>query len=326
MARQRSQEAERVRVLRMLEDGRGVAFLDDLARVHHPDAIAHRPDDAQVVGDQEDRGVRLRLERANEVENARLDRRVKPGRRLVEDEQLGVRGERDGDDDALLHPARQLVRVALGDRLWIGDLDAMERVERIRLRHLLALAEHGERFDDLRPDLGRRIERGARVLVDHRGVVDPELANLVVAHLGDVVARHEDPSARDDTIAWQVAHGGVCRGRLPTARFADEAVRLTRPHLERDTAQHRSWDPAHDVGEREVLDLERGDGCRDVRRGCGYFGRHSFRTDWSESATRLTATTVLAMARAGKSVDHQTPLIMFVYSWLTLSPQSGDGG
>ena len=41
---------------------------------------------------------------------------------------------------------------------------------------------------------------------------------------------------------------------------------------------------------------------------------------------RLTAMTVLAMARAGKSVDHQTPLIMFVYSWLTLSPQSGDGG
>ena len=36
--------------------------------------------------------------------------------------------------------------------------------------------------------------------------------------------------------------------------------------------------------------------------------------------------TVLAMARAGKSVDHQIPEIMFVYSSLTLRPQSGDGG
>ena len=54
---------------------------------------------------------------ADEVEDARLDRRVEPGRRLVEDEQLRVRGERDGDDDALLHPARELVRIALEDAL-----------------------------------------------------------------------------------------------------------------------------------------------------------------------------------------------------------------
>ena len=49
-------------------------------------------------------------ELADEVEDARLDRRVEAGRRLVEDEQLRVGGEGHGDDDALLHPARQLVR------------------------------------------------------------------------------------------------------------------------------------------------------------------------------------------------------------------------
>ena len=71
---------------------------------------------------------------ADEVEHARLDRGVEPGRRLVEDEQLRVRRERDRDDDALLHPARQLVRVALGDPLRVGDLDPLERLERARLR------------------------------------------------------------------------------------------------------------------------------------------------------------------------------------------------
>ena len=116
VARERAEQAQRVRVLRVLEDGRGVALLDDLAGVHHPDPVAQRPDDAEVVGDEQDRGVRLGLERPDEVEHARLDRRVEPGRRLVEDQQLRVRGERDGDDDALLHPARQLVRVALDDR------------------------------------------------------------------------------------------------------------------------------------------------------------------------------------------------------------------
>ncbi len=113
-------------MLRVLEDGGGVALLDDLARVHHADPIAQRPDDAEVVGDEQDGRVGLGLERADEVEHAGLDRGVEAGRRLVEDEQLRVGRERDGDDDALLHPARQLVRIALGDPLRVGDLDPLE--------------------------------------------------------------------------------------------------------------------------------------------------------------------------------------------------------
>ena len=36
-----------------LEHTSRAAFLDDLAGVHHPDAVAHRPDDAEVVRDQQ---------------------------------------------------------------------------------------------------------------------------------------------------------------------------------------------------------------------------------------------------------------------------------
>ena len=179
------------------EDGGGIALLDDLARVHHPDPVAHRPDDAEVVGDQQDRRVGLGLERADEVEHARLDGRVEPGRRLVEDEQLRVRGQRDRDDDALLHPARELVRVALGDAPpGRRSGPAGGRCSALSCACFAALAEDGERLDDLRADLGRRVERRAGVLVDHRGVVDPELADLVVAHLGDVVAIDEDRGRR----------------------------------------------------------------------------------------------------------------------------------
>ena len=155
VARQRPEQTERVRVLRMLEDGRGAALLDDLAGVHDADPVAHGSDDAEVVRDEQDRGVRLGLERPDEVEDARLDGRVEPGRRLVEHQELGIGGEGDGDDDPLLHAARQLVRIALCDAFGIGDLDPVQGPQRIRLRFLATLPEDGERFDHLRADLGR---------------------------------------------------------------------------------------------------------------------------------------------------------------------------
>ena len=224
VARQRPEEAERVRVLRMLEDCLRVALLDDLAGVHDADPVTHRPDDAEVVRDQQDRSVRLGLETAHEVENARLDGRVQAGRRLVEDEELRVRCERDGDDDPLLHPAGQLVRVALRDPARIRDLDPLERCQGAGLRLRAALAEDGERLGDLRADLRRRVEGRARVLVDHRRVVDPELADLLVGHLGDVLAADEDPATGDDAVAGQVADRRVGRRRLAAAGFADQAV------------------------------------------------------------------------------------------------------
>ena len=72
----------------------------------------------------------LRLELRDEVEHLRLDRRVEAGRRLVEDQERRVLRERHRDDDALLHPAGELVRVAAHDRVRVGDLHPRERLAR----------------------------------------------------------------------------------------------------------------------------------------------------------------------------------------------------
>ena len=98
------------------------ALLDEPARVEHADARAHLRDHAEVVADEEHRGLQLRLQAGDEVEHLRLDRRVEAGRRLVEDQQRRVLGERHRDHDALLHAARELVRVAVHHRARVGDL------------------------------------------------------------------------------------------------------------------------------------------------------------------------------------------------------------
>ena len=70
----------------------------------------------------------LRLEVRDEVEHLGLDRRVEARRRLVEDQQLRVLGERHRDHDALLHPAGELMRVAAHHRARIRDLNLDEGV------------------------------------------------------------------------------------------------------------------------------------------------------------------------------------------------------
>ena len=87
------------------------ALLDLAAGVHHHHAVGDVGDDAEVVGDQDDRGPEPARELAQQVEDPRLDRHVERRRRLVGDQHLRVAGERHRDHHALPHPARELVRV-----------------------------------------------------------------------------------------------------------------------------------------------------------------------------------------------------------------------
>ena len=62
------------------------------ARIHHRDPVGDLGDDAEVVGDQDDRRCRSsRLQLAQQVEDLRLDRDVERGRRLVGDQQRRAR-------------------------------------------------------------------------------------------------------------------------------------------------------------------------------------------------------------------------------------------
>jgi hypothetical protein len=99
-------------VARIAEDVTGDTFLHEPPRIEDADALAHLRDHRQVVADEEDARAELLAERGDEVEHLGLDRRVEPGRGLVEDEQRRVLGEGHRDDDALLHAAGELVRIA----------------------------------------------------------------------------------------------------------------------------------------------------------------------------------------------------------------------
>jgi len=168
IARDAAKEADGVRMPRVAENGSNRPLLDEPSRVEDADASAHLRDDSEVVADEEDCGVELSLQLRDEVEHLGLDRRVETRGRLVEDEECRVLRQRHRDHDALLHSARELVRVTGHDGPRIGDLHVRECLPRALVRLARRHTEHRERLGDLPPDAERRVQGGAGVLVDHR--------------------------------------------------------------------------------------------------------------------------------------------------------------
>ena len=143
------------------------AELDDVARVHDDDAVGELRDQAEVVRDQDDRGVRLLPRGLQHLHDLRLDRHVERGRRLVGDQHLRIVGDRHGDHGALPHAAGELVRILVDAPLGERDADELEELDRrasarhrrpCRVVDLHRLARSGRRSSA--PDSARSSDPG----------------------------------------------------------------------------------------------------------------------------------------------------------------------
>ena len=167
-----------VGVLRRGEDLARRAALDDLAVIHDADPVGHLAHDAEIVGDQQHRHVELVLELEQQVEDLRLDGDVERGGRLVGDQQVGLVGERHGDHHPLPLAARELVRIGLEPAL--RDRRCRPSSSRSSTRSRAARSDMPamdlQHLADLLLDRVQRVERGHRLLEDHRDLVAPDLA------------------------------------------------------------------------------------------------------------------------------------------------------
>jgi len=93
-------------MLRVLEDLRDGAMLDDLALEHHADPVGHLAHDAEIVGDEQHRHVEPALQLREELEDLRLHGHVEGRGWLVGNQEIGLVGEAHGDHHALALTAR----------------------------------------------------------------------------------------------------------------------------------------------------------------------------------------------------------------------------
>ena len=168
------------------------------------------------------------------LQDLALHDHVERGRRLVEDDELGLERERHADDHALAHPAGQLVRVRAESTPL--DADQLEEFagpgQRLALRHASVGAHHVE---ELILDPHDGVEGVHRALEDHRDVAPAVAAKAVGAHCRDVLVLEQDAAARDSRRRSQDLHDRVRDRALAAAGLTGEAQDLPVPDLEVDT-------------------------------------------------------------------------------------------
>ena len=241
---QGAEQADRVGHARAVEDVVDVAGLHDAPRVHDGHPVGHAGHDPQVVGDHDDAGTGLLLGGAQHVEDLGLDGDVESRGGLIGDDEIGVVGDRDGDDGPLAHAAGELVGVGLGTHLRVGDAHQVEQLDGalvgVRLAHLGLVDPQG--LDDLGADRVHGGQGAERVLEDHGdlGAADaghvavgpPQQLGAVEAHrpgdLGGLVEQAHDRRRGDGLartgLADQGQHFTAGDGQVDSAHGVDAPV------------------------------------------------------------------------------------------------------
>src|SRR5262245_3307395 len=259
--RHRAQQRARVRVLRVVEQLLHRRLLDDLASIHHRDAIAHLGDDAEVVRHEDQRHAGLALDVLEQIEVLRLDRHVEVGGGLIGDDQARAAGERDRSDDTLAHAAAHLVGIVAHPLLGRWDPDSLQQVLHARPQRpapKLLMEERG--LGDLPKDREERVQRCHRILEDHGDPPPAHAAQLALTLARQLFALEAHAAAHDAGGPRQEADDRETGRRLAAARLADEPERLARPEREAHTV-HRLDDARSAEGEEvcpEVGHLENG--------------------------------------------------------------------
>ena len=163
----------------VLEQVVDVRELHAAARVHHPNTMSETGDDAEVVGDEDDRAAGQLLDLLDDLEDLRLDRDIERSRGLVRDEHFGVVADRHRDHRPLPHAAGELVRVLTRSCLRLGDAHQVEHLDRpLRGRVAVEVLVRLHGLGDLVADAQHRVQRRQGILEDHRDLRPAVLAGL----------------------------------------------------------------------------------------------------------------------------------------------------
>src|SRR6185437_14621067 len=274
------------------------AGLDDLAALHHGDAVGDLAHHAEIVRDEEHAHVALGLDALDQREDLRLRGHVERRGRLVGDEDRGLQCKRHRDHRALALAAGELMREAPEEPPRLGKLDRLEELDdalgALRLRHRRV---HREHLVDLVANALQRVERRHRLLEDHRDEAPAQLAHALRRRPQQVLAAEEDLARARAHAVGEQPHHRARSHRLAGARLPDQAQNLVAMQLEAHVAHGMAAIRALGKVDGEAADLEDGLGLAHAHaHSCR---RRGLSASLSPSPIRLMASTVSRIAAPG---------------------------
>ena len=180
------------------------------------------------MGDEQHRGAVIALQVADQSQDLLLRGDVERGGRLVRDQELRLQHQRHRDHDALALAAGQAMRVGGEDALDLRQPHLLHHVEdALAPRARVEIGVGAQHLVDLAADRHHRIERGHRLLEDHRHPRGAQLPQAAVARGQQFLADQLHAAAgRHQRVLLQQAHHGQRGDRFARAAFADQAQRL----------------------------------------------------------------------------------------------------
>src|SRR5688572_31542547 len=163
-----------------------ITDLDDLAEIHHGNAIANVFDNAEIVRNEEIRQAELFLQILQEVEHLRLNRDIERGNRFVAHDELGLDRQGARNAQALALAATEFVRIARGSRRrQAHDIEQLEHAlacpraarETVNLEHF---AQHVTNCET-------RVQRTIWILENDLRLA-PQLSQILFTHFEDLTA------------------------------------------------------------------------------------------------------------------------------------------
>ena len=314
----------------------GRAGLEQTAGVHDSDLVADLAHDGEVVADEDDGQPEAMPQVVEQLKNLGLHGDIDRRRRLVTEQHGRLGGERHGDQHALAHPARQLVRIGLRPALGLGQADEGHQFDGTLATCPAGLTKDTARhLGDLRTDGVHRVEGAERVLEDHRNPTASGAVDVAAAE-GQRDATELSASRLDVHPRWKQTHHCPQRQALARARLADDAERSAAVDLKADLVDDPESSPATLDADRQFRHNERAltrfvatYGAGTARAGrdsrphrTAHCGR---RMSASPSPSKERPSPVITTARPGNVASAQC-VVMNCCPSPIIDPQSGVGG
>ncbi len=156
------------------------AQFDQIAGVHDGDAIGNVRYNGEIMRDEEHRQSEFAAKIVEQVENLLLDGDIERGRGFVGNQQLRTIDDSHGDHDALAHASGELMRIAAGALLGVGNGNLAHAFDRSLPGFGFGDAVVSEdSFGDLLANTHDRIERGHGLLKNHGKARAAKLTQLI---------------------------------------------------------------------------------------------------------------------------------------------------